>query len=157
MRIALGIARVMGLSVRAKFIIKYASLLHDIGKIRVEIKILKKQGLLTAREWACIKEHPKVGARIIKKAGSLDYLIPAVRYHHVRYAGGGYPRTRLKKSAIPIEARILAVADAYSSMTSDRPYRKRMSAGEARAELKRQSGTQFDPRVVKALFNYLKI
>jgi putative nucleotidyltransferase with HDIG domain len=153
---ALAIAGILKLSERQKFIIRYASLLHDIGKIGVDISILRKPGMLGRREWAKMKRHPEIGVEIIKKAGFLDDLIPAILYHHVKFGGGGYPRTNRKKEAIPIEARILAVADAYEAMRSDRPYRKRLSRETAISELKRGAGSQFDPKVVRAFLRYLK-
>lgn len=156
MRTAMGIARALELSENQKSVIKHASLLHDVGKIGIDISILRKPAPLTAKEWMQMKTHPKVGADIISKAGFLDELVPAILYHHVRYAGGGYPATKKKGSSIPIEARILSVADAYESMRSDRPYRKHLSKEEAIAELKRCSGTQFDPKVVKAFLKHLK-
>ncbi|MDP3804152.1 MAG: HD domain-containing phosphohydrolase, partial [Candidatus Omnitrophota bacterium] len=106
--------------------------------------------------WVKMKRHPIIAANIIKKAGFLDDLVPAILYHHVKYSGGGYPTTRKKGRAIPVEARILAVADAYEAMRSDRPYRKRLSMDQAAAEFRRCSGTQFDPKIVKAFFEYLE-
>jgi len=155
MRSAMGIARALGLSDKQKSVIRHASLLHDVGKIGIDISILRKPAPLTAKEWMQMKTHPKVGADILSKAGFLDELIPAILYHHVRYAGGGYPATKKKGSGIPLEARILSVADAYESMRSDRPYRKHLTREEAIAELKRCSGTQFDPKVVKAFLKHL--
>jgi putative nucleotidyltransferase with HDIG domain len=155
MRLSMAVGRALRLSEDQLTVLKYASLLHDIGKVGIDINILRKPGALTAREWVQMRTHPKVGADIIKKAGFLDELIPAILYHHVRYAGGGYPATRKKGSLIPVEARILSVSDAYESMTSDRPYRKHLSKDEALAELRRYSGTQFDPQVVKALLKCL--
>jgi putative methionine-R-sulfoxide reductase with GAF domain len=156
MRLSLGIADTLGVSERTRSIVKYASLLHDIGKIGIDISILRKPAPLTKEEWSEMKSHPRSGADIIKKAGFLDDLVPAILYHHVKYSGGGYPVTAKKRDAIPVEARILAVADAYEAMTSDRPYRRHLSIDQAIAELKRCSGDQFDPKVVKALIKYLK-
>ncbi len=153
---ATGIAGEMGLDEGLKDIIKYASFLHDIGKISVDAGILKKTGALTEEEWEKIKEHPKVGADIIANAGFLDELVPIILYHHVRYVGGGYPPCKKKGDDIPIGARILSVADAYEAMTSDRPYRRHMGRSEAVKELKRCSGTQFDPKVIKAFLKFLR-
>ncbi|MBI5143663.1 MAG: HD-GYP domain-containing protein [Candidatus Omnitrophica bacterium] len=155
MRTALDIANILRLPDKQKSVLRYASMLHDIGKIGIDISILSKPAPLTREEWAQMKRHPKVGVDIIKRAGFLDDLIPAILYHHVKYSGGGYPATKKIKSKIPIEARILAIADAYEAMRSDRPYRKRMSRNEAISELKRCSGTQFDPRIVNAFLKYL--
>jgi putative nucleotidyltransferase with HDIG domain len=156
MRLALGVADILKVSDRTRSIVKYASLLHDIGKIGIDISILRKPAPLTKEEWSEMKTHPKSGADIIKKAGFLDDLVPAILYHHVKYSGGGYPVTKKRKNAIPVEARILAVADAYEAMTSDRPYRRHLSTEQAIAELKRCSGDQFDPKVVAALLKHLK-
>ncbi|MFA6079446.1 MAG: HD domain-containing phosphohydrolase [Candidatus Omnitrophota bacterium] len=153
--LALGAAVELKLPEKMMPIIKYASMLHDIGKIGIDISILRKPAPLNKEEWLEMKKHPKNGAAIIKKAGFLDDLIPAIYYHHVWYGGGGYPPTRKKKDAIPLEARILSVADAYESMTSDRPYRSHLSKEQAVAELNRASGTQFDPKVVKAFLRFL--
>ena len=153
---ATGIADSLALSDNLKDIIKYASFLHDIGKISVDAGILKKAGALTEEEWEKIKEHPKIGADIIANAGFLDELVPIILYHHVRYAGGGYPPCKKKGDDIPIGARILAVADAYEAMTSDRPYRLHMDKAEALKELKRCSGTQFDPKIIKAFVRFIK-
>lgn len=155
MQTAICIANILGLSDRQKSIIKYASMLHDIGKIGIDISILSKPAPLTKEEWSEMKRHPKVGADIVGKAGFLNDLIPAILYHHVRYSGGGYPLTKKTRDMIPIEARILAVADAYEAMRSDRPYRKRMSKRKIISELKRCSGTQFDPKVVSCFLRYL--
>lgn len=155
MRTALGVAGILGLSDKQKSIIRYASLLHDIGKIGIDISILRKPAPLTKDEWAQMRRHPKTGADIIRKAGFLDDLVPTILYHHVNYGGGGYPPMRKKRNNIPIEARILAAADAYEAMRSDRPYRRHLSKEEAIAELKRSSSTQFDPRVVRAFLKYL--
>lgn len=152
---ALGVANILGLSDKQKSILKYASLLHDIGKIGIDISILRKPAPLTKAEWAEMRKHPKAGADIIRKAGFLDELIPTILYHHVNYSGGGYPPTKKKRNRIPIEARILAVADAYEAMRSDRPYRRHLSEEQAIAELKKNSGTQFDPKVVKAFLKHL--
>ena len=102
-----------------------------------------------------MRAHPRAGAEIIKKAGFLDDLIPTVLYHHVKYSGGGYPVTRKKRNHIPIEARILAVADAFEAMRSDRPYRRHLSLEDAIQELKEGRRTQFDPKVVDAFLKYL--
>ena len=155
MHSALAIARALRLSDRQRSVIKYASLLHDIGKIGIDISILRKPAPLTKEEWAEMKKHPKTGADIIKKAGFLDDLVPIILYHHVRYEGGGYPPTRKKREAIPIEARILAVADAFEAMRSDRPYRTHLSIENAVGELKKCRGTQFDPKVVDAFLRLL--
>ena len=140
-----------------KFIIKQASLFHDIGKLGVDFGIVKKPAPLTKDEWTQMRRHPNIGANIAKRSGFLKDPIPSIiKYHHVKYNGGGYPLTKKKRGTIPIEARILAVADAYEAMRSDRPYRKGLSRDKAILELKKFSGTQFDPKVVQSLLKCLK-
>jgi HD-GYP domain-containing protein (c-di-GMP phosphodiesterase class II) len=152
---ALGISKELDLDDRVKDTIKYASFLHDIGKINIDASILQKPGPLTKEEWAKMREHPRTASRIISRAGFLDELIPIILYHHVRYSGGGYPTCNKKGDDIPVGSRILAVADAYEAMTSDRPYRRGMTKREAFRELKRCAGTQFDPKVVNAFLKFL--
>ncbi|MFC1590513.1 HD-GYP domain-containing protein, partial [Candidatus Omnitrophota bacterium] len=156
MKYALGIAKSLNLPDSKKKIVRFASILHDIGKINIDISILRKAGPLTKHEWQKIVEHPKIGAEILQKAGFLGDLIPAILYHHVKYEGGGYPNSKIRGKSIPIEARILAVADAFEAMTSNRPYRARMTKDQAVMELRRCAGAQFDPHVVDAFLNYIK-
>jgi len=156
MRNAIRLAEKLRLTNRQKEILRYASLLHDIGKISIDTSILTKPGPLTDEEWKQIVKHPVVGSTIIKKIGFLDDLIPVVMYHHERYEGGGYPDSDMKGKEIPLEARILAVVDAYEAMTADRPYRKALSKQEAIKELKGCAGTQFDPEIVSIFLDILK-
>jgi cyclic di-GMP phosphodiesterase len=123
--------------------------LHDIGKLAVDPAILAKPDALEADELAEIRRHPGVGAHMIDGIRSLRGARAGVLHHHERWDGDGYP-ARLAGQAIPLEARILAVADAYDAMTSDRPYRPALEREEAIAELERCAGTQFDPHVVAA-------
>jgi putative nucleotidyltransferase with HDIG domain len=127
-----------------------AGLLHDIGKIGVPESVLLKPDRLTEEEFAQIRQHPEAGARILETIPFLDDIVNVVRYHHERWDGRGYPEG-LAGEQIPYLARVLAVADAYDAMTTDRPYREAISADEARRELLACSGSQFDPDVV-ALF-----
>jgi HD-GYP domain-containing protein (c-di-GMP phosphodiesterase class II) len=129
--------------------IRLASMLHDIGKIGIPDSILLKPGRLTEKEFKVIKKHPVYAVSILKHLPRLKDIIPIVYHEHERYDGTGYVEG-LKADKIPIESRIIAVADAYEAMTSDRPYRKSMSKKEAIEELKRNSGTQFDQVIVKA-------
>ena len=125
------------------------ALLHDIGKIGVPDSILLKPGPLTHAEWVEMRRHPEVGYRILE---SIDFLRPAaeiVLAHQERWDGGGYPR-KLRGEAIPPGARIFAIADTLDAMTSDRPYRKAATFAQARQEIARCAGTQFDPRCVEA-------
>ncbi|HWT22157.1 MAG TPA: HD-GYP domain-containing protein, partial [Solirubrobacteraceae bacterium] len=125
-----------------------AGVLHDLGKLGVADAILHKPSALTEPEWREIQRHPEVGARILEHAGLGD-IAGWVRAHHERMDGRGYP-AGLRAEEIPLEARILAVADAYEAMVADRPYRAGIAAENARAELLRCVGTQFDPAVVDA-------
>jgi HD-GYP domain-containing protein (c-di-GMP phosphodiesterase class II) len=131
-----------------------ASLLHDIGKIGVPEAVLLKPRELTREEFELIKAHPGIGAQIIDSIPFLELLVPIVRHHHERWDGGGYPYG-LSGENIPLMARIVAVADAYEAMTSDRPYRRALRAQDARAELVRNVGKQFDAVVVNALIDAL--
>lgn len=153
---ALTIANEMGLSKREKKVLRFASFLHDIGKIDIDVSILRKPSSLNLQEWKEIKKHPKIGADIVKGIGFLEELAPVILHHHERYSGGGYPAPHIKKEEIPLGARILAVADAYESMITDRPYRKALTKQEAIRELKANAGTQFDPKIVKILLKTLK-
>jgi putative nucleotidyltransferase with HDIG domain len=151
----LAIAEEMGLREQEKKQIGIIGLLHDIGKIGIKDGILSKPGLLTHEEWDIIKKHPSIGAGIIKHIEMFDGIAEAILYHHERYDGTGYPY-RLKGEQIPLMSRIMAVADAFDAMTSKRPYRKPMTREEAIKELKINSGTQFDPKVVNAFLKVLE-
>ena len=122
--------------------------LHDIGKLGVSSDVLCKRGRLDARELAEIREHPTLGAKILLRLAAFRGAIPYVLYHHERWDGTGYPTGRSGEQ-IPVEARVLAIADAFDAMTSDRPYRRALSHEEALAEVERCAGTQFDPEIVE--------
>ncbi len=134
--------------------IEYTALLHDIGKIGIADNILGKKSSLTNKEFDKIKEHTVMGAKIIEPVDFLKNSYKAIYHHHERYNGKGYP-DGIKNEDIPILARIIAVADAYDAMGSDRPYRKKLNMSNILKELKDQSGKQFDPEVVKALISIL--
>jgi diguanylate cyclase (GGDEF)-like protein len=143
------IATALGYSKEKIATIRTSGLLHDIGKIGVSDAILGKRGSLDENEWEPIHAHPGMGASIIKNVESLRGCLPGIQYHHERYDGRGYP-TGLKGDSIPLDARILAVADSFDAMTSERPYRKETrTQEEALEELIRNAGTQFDPVVVQ--------
>ena len=144
----LKIARTMGFSEKELGDLELAGLLHDVGKIAVPETVLNKPGRLTDEEFALIKEHPARGESILKPVLELKEIAKVVRAHHEHYDGSGYP-DRLKGREIPLGARIMAVADAYDSITSERPYRKAASHRYAVKEIIRCSGTQFDPEVVE--------
>lgn len=125
-------------------------LLHDIGKIGVPVGVLEKRGSLTTGEWSAVQSHAEVGASILDRIEGYEEIATAVRHHHERFDGEGYPNG-IAEEEIPLLSRIVAVADAYSAMTSERPYRIALSGEEARDRLERESGKQFDPEVVRAL------
>jgi ribonuclease P protein subunit RPR2 len=130
--------------------LEYGFLLHDIGKIGVPNEILEKPDALSHREWEAIKAHPEIGARILAGVTLLAGAgVAVVRSHHERWDGNGYP-DGLSGDAIPLPARIFALADALDAMTSDRPYRSAVSWDRATDDILAQSGRQFDPQVVKA-------
>ncbi len=147
---AQGIAEIMGLEQEMQAKLVMATLIHDIGKVGIRDEIISKPGPLTEEERQVIRRHPIIGAEIIGRMKGLADLVPIVRSHHERWDGNGYP-DGLMKEEIPLEARILSVADTLDVILSDRPYRKTHTLREAKEELLRCSGTQFDPRVVDAL------
>lgn len=153
---AMEIAQELGLSEDEKEKLQYASLLHDVGKIGVDLNLLRKPGRLTVSEWDEMALHPIIGAEIMNKTGFLKELAPVILYHHAKYGGGGYPDPQRKLSRIPLLARILAVVDTYETMVSGRPYKKARSSEESVNEIRKFSGTQFDPRVVRAFLRVLK-
>jgi len=150
MKYSIEICKRLKLDQRHTDSIKTASMLHDIGKIGVDLSVIRKEGKLSNDDWAKIRRHPEIGARIVRQIGFLNDIVPIIKYHHSKFSGGGYPDPDKRGERIPIGARIIAVADAYDAMTSDRPYRKAMSRADAMSELNRCSGTQFDPKVVNA-------
>lgn len=148
------IANAMGLSPRQTRMIEYAGVLHDIGKIGIDLAIIQKKGRLTEEEFTEVKNHPLIGERIIRPIGFLADALPGIAQHHEQFDGSGYPRG-LAGDRIAPEARILAVADAYDAMITERPYRKPLPKGDAIAELERCSGSQFDPLVVEHFIELL--
>lgn len=150
-RISLQIADVIGCTQEEKDALRFGGYLHDIGKIGVKDIILLKPGRLSPEEYEEIKKHPVIGDNIVQPLGSLSLERLLIRHHHERYDGRGYP-DGLDAEKIPRIARILAIADTYDSMTTTRPYRKGLSHYVAVDEIKRCSGTQFDPEIVRAFF-----
>jgi HD-GYP domain-containing protein (c-di-GMP phosphodiesterase class II) len=137
-------------------LIRLAAQLHDIGKMGIPDAILHKPGPLTPEEWAVMQSHPRMGQQILTQAGGrLDLISHIVVAHHERWDGQGYPYG-LAQQEIPLGARILSVVDSYDAMTSTRPYREACSAEQARAELQRYAGSQYDPRVVDAFLQVLQ-
>ena len=134
--------------------LKLAAILHDVGKIGVGDKVLLKKGKLDPDELERMHLHPKYGAEILSHIKQLKDVIPSVRSHHEKIDGSGYP-DKLKGEDIPNIAKIIAVADAFDAMTTDRPYRKAMSTEEAFEELKKYAGIQFDREIVRAFINVI--
>ena len=147
--LAEALARRLGWSEERLEALRIGGPLHDVGKLAVSDAVLRKAGRLEAHELAAIREHPKAGARLLLRVAALRDAIPYVLYHHERWDGKGYPSGRAGEQ-IPLEARVLAVADAFDAMTSDRPYRRALSHAEALAEVERCAGTQFDPAIASA-------
>ena len=144
------ICKVMGCSHSFTDQVKIAALLHDTGKIGVEDAVLRKPGALTAEEYDIIKQHPVVGRRIIESINLSNVVNDAVLYHHHRYDGAGYPEEGPLPGELPLSAAILAVADTYDAIITDRPYRNGLTKERAREILQEVSGSQLDPKVVKA-------
>jgi diguanylate cyclase (GGDEF)-like protein len=153
-RLATLTAERMGLPAEVVLRCRLGGWLHDVGKAAIPEHILDKPGALDDAEWGLIRTHPAVGEDIVRRVPTLTAAASAVRHHHERYDGGGYP-DGLAGEAIPIEARVVAAADAYSAMTADRVYSARRSPDEAAAELRRSAGSHLDPSVVAALLGVL--
>ena len=128
--------------------LRLGAALHDVGKVKVSPEVLQKPGRLDPAEVAEIRAHPLEGARMIAAVPALEAAIPFVLFHHERWDGDGYP-TKRAGTKIPLEGRLLAVADAFDAMTSLRPYRDRLSSDEAAKEVERCAGTQFDPHLAE--------
>jgi putative nucleotidyltransferase with HDIG domain len=150
------IARAMGLDELHVEMVRRAAILHDVGKIGIEDKILKKNGALDGAEWAVMKTHPELGYEILSRMDGNSDAVAGARYHHERWDGQGYP-AGLKGEEIPLSARIVAVADAYDAMVSHRPYRQGVDQYIAYEEILRNQGTQFDPKVVEAFVNVFRL
>jgi putative nucleotidyltransferase with HDIG domain len=148
--IALGIARELGLERGELAAVAQAALFHDIGKLAIPEAILHKPDVLTDEEWVLMRTHSDEGARMLETTRSFAAAVPAVRHHHERYDGTGYP-SGLAGEEIPLGARVVHVADALDSMLTDRIYRPGRPPVEALAELRRESGRQFCPSCISAL------
>ncbi len=136
--------------------VRYAALLHDVGKVAVPSEILLKAGRLTESEWVTMKSHAVVGGELVARIDAFAHLAPAVRASHERWDGGGYP-DGLAGEAIPLAARIISACDTYEAMVTDRPYRSARSSVEARDELARVAGSQLDAEVVAVLLDELAV
>lgn len=155
MNYSLAIGRMLGLSRAGLENLKLSAILHDIGKIGVRDSVLLKESRLNSAELEAMNMHPKYGSDILSHVKQLKDVIPGMRGHHEKYDGTGYP-DGLKNGEIPFAARIIAVADTFDAMTTDRPYRKALSAESAFEELRKFAGRQFDPAVVEAFFTAWK-
>jgi HD-GYP domain-containing protein (c-di-GMP phosphodiesterase class II) len=152
---ALLVGRELGLDTPALKRLELGALFHDIGKIGIPEAILSKPGPLTPEEWNVVRLHPELGARILGPIERLEDVCEIVRSCHEHWDGSGYP-AGLAGDEIPIESRVVLVCDAYHAMTTDRPYRKRLSTQEARRRLREAAGTQFDPRVVEVFLGLVR-
>ncbi len=151
---SVAVAHAMGLSEEETETVRLAALLHDIGKIGIPDEILLKPGPLTAHEWEIMRQHPLIGARILRPLRRLEAVAQIVEAHHERWDGSGYPRG-LKGKAIPLGARILAVVDSYGAMIDKRVYHAPRSHEEAVAEIRQHAGTLYDPQVVEAFLEVI--
>lgn len=152
-RYSIGIGKTLGLSEHDLRVLHDASLLHDIGKIGVYDRILLKPAGLSEEEFKLMKSHPELAVQILSSLSFLKDHLPLIEHHHERQDGSGYP-LGLRGDQIPLGARIIQVADTWDAMTSDRPYRRRLDSTIAENELKKNAGTQFDPRVVDAFLDW---
>jgi len=148
-KLTLSLAREMGVPNERLVDMERGALLHDVGKIGVPDHVLLKPTTLNDREWEAMQKHPLLAGLMVSKVGFLEGALPILLYHHERYDGSGYP-FGLQGHAIPLEARIFTIVDAFDAMTSDRPYRQAMPVETAMAEIRANAGIQFDPEVVEA-------
>jgi diguanylate cyclase (GGDEF)-like protein/putative nucleotidyltransferase with HDIG domain len=142
-------ARELGFGADAVERVRLAGILHDVGRVGIPDDLVRKSGPLTEHEWELVRTHPEIGARMVETT-DFDDIRSWILFHHERPDGGGYPEGHAWEE-VPLEARVLAVADAYEAMTSERPYRPALAPDEAAGELRRGAGRQFDPQVVDAL------
>ena len=149
---SLQIASALGFSEAAQQAVAVAALLHDVGKIGVPDAVLRKPGRLTVAEFEAVQQHPEMGANIVGAVPGFEEALGAIRHHHERWDGGGYPRG-LRGEETPLAARLMAVADAFSAMTTDRPYRKGMAREKALRILEDGAGAQWDPACVRAFLS----
>jgi HD-GYP domain-containing protein (c-di-GMP phosphodiesterase class II) len=152
---SVAIGRELGWDEDQLMTLELGALLHDVGKIGVDDGVLRKPAKLEPEEWEHMQRHPELGAHMLRDVPFLQASLSCVLHHHERYDGRGYPH-RLAGEAIPLQARIVAVADTYDAMTSDRPYRKGLPVDTALAEITRCAGSQFDPHVVRAFLRVVE-
>lgn len=149
------LGRSIGLSEESMRNLRFGAFLHDIGKVEVPLEILTKRGPLTTPEWNIMKSHVEWGENIVRPVKGLEECLPIIRHHHERYDGMGYP-DRLQGEGIPLEARILTIADSFDAMTTSRPYQKKRSMEAAFAELRACAGQQFDPNLVEPFIQIVR-
>ena len=149
MNYAQTIAEYLGWSANEINILRFGSILHDIGKINISEAIMRKEGTLSDEEWIEMKKHPEMGVEHVHGIHYLESAVPVILYHHERWNGSGYP-FGLKEENIPVMARIVAIADSFDAMTTERPYRKELTPEQAFNEVVSGSGTQYDPLIVDA-------
>ena len=154
-RYSIAIGKNLSLNERDMRNLRISSLLHDVGKIGIDDRILRKPGALSDDEFEVMKGHPAKGAAIMSGVAQLTDCIPGMKYHHEKWSGGGYPEN-LEGEAIPMQARIVAIADTFDAMTTNRPYQKAMELNYVVEKIKSFAGTRFDPRVVDAFVNAVK-
>jgi putative nucleotidyltransferase with HDIG domain len=154
-RYAAALGRAVGFDDQEIERLELSAVLHDVGKIGVPEAILNKPERLTAAEMAVMRSHPEKGAEILSSIRAMRDVVPGVLHHHERFDGAGYP-TKLKGQNIPLQARIILVADTFDAMTSSRPYRLALPIHVAMAELRRCSGSQFDPRLSEAFMTLVE-
>src|SRR6059058_5349719 len=150
-RLCVHIGRQMSMSAAELRVLARAGLMHDIGKLGIPDSVLGKHSPLDESEWSLMRTHPEMGLTLLDRTGQSSREVLAVLYHHERLDGSGYPYG-LKAEGIPIEARIVAVADTYDALTSDRPYRQACTEAQARRVLVEEAGSRLDARAVSALF-----
>jgi HD-GYP domain-containing protein (c-di-GMP phosphodiesterase class II) len=154
-RYSIGIGKHLALPEKEMRNLRISALLHDVGKIGIDDRILRKPGALSDDEFEVMKGHPAKGAAIMSGVAQLIDIIPGMKYHHEKWSGGGYP-DGLEGEQIPMQARIVAIADTFDAMTTNRPYQKAMEIGYVVEKIKSFAGTRFDPRVVEAFANAVK-
>jgi HD-GYP domain-containing protein (c-di-GMP phosphodiesterase class II) len=154
-RYAIGIGKHLDLSEEEMRNLRISALLHDVGKIGIDDRVLRKPGALSEDEFELMKQHPAKGAAIMSGVAQLIDIIPGLKYHHEKWTGGGYP-DGIAGEAIPLQARIVAIADTFDAMTTNRPYQKAMELGYVVEKIRSFAGTRFDPRVVDAFVNAVR-
>jgi HD-GYP domain-containing protein (c-di-GMP phosphodiesterase class II) len=154
-RYSVAIGKNLSLTERDMRNLRVSALLHDVGKIGIDDRILRKPGALSEEEFEVMKQHPAKGAAIMSGVAQLIDVIPGMKYHHEKWGGGGYP-DGLEAEQIPMQARIVAIADTFDAMTTNRPYQKAMELNYVVEKIKSFAGTRFDPRVVDAFVNAVK-